>query len=276
MKLGISIELYNIDELELKLKAASKSGFKHCQIYLREVDVSDNIIKQVSERCRELGIRIGPVGAYANPLQPGDSPMGWDMEKVKRLIPLLKELDSNTIVMWSGTASHDLFTFDPYNHSHSALEQLVQMTNGILNLLEPIKGILAFEPYYLHVLHDYRSIETFMKEVDSDRVKIVMDPPNFISPDEYDSRDKIIEELIERIGQHIGIVHFKDFSLKSDRTWEYPGPGGGVLNYRLFLDKLRMVNYQSWGIIEHVSPSEYDSARKFLEIHLRNSGINYE
>ncbi len=268
MKLGISIELYKMDELEPKLKAAADCGYKYCQMFLREVEASEHVALEVAGACEAFGIVMGPLGVYANPLRPKDAPMGYDMKKVKRTIELLPILKTNEVIMWSGTYSQQLLQYSDGNHGAGARRELARCTEEILALLDPVSGTLIFEPFYTHVLHDEESIISFLASMKTDRVKVIMDPPNHIRPDEYDNRDRRLVELVDRLHDHIGAVHFKDFRLLPDKSWDYPGPGGGVMNYPLLVRKLREYNYQSWGIIEHVGVSEYSSAKKFLEMNL--------
>ncbi len=271
MRLGISIELYKMDELEEKVGAASSCGFKYCQMFLREVEITEKTVTRVADVCKSHGLKIGPVGAYANPLRPDEAPMGWTMSKVKRMIELLPLLETNEVVIWSGTASKGLLSYAEGNFGKEAFQTLARISEELLTLLQGVNGVLTFEPYYTHVLHDITSILTLSDTVRSERLKVIMDPPNYISPDDYAKRDDRMVELIERLQSHIGAVHFKDFRLMPDGAWDYPGPGGGTMNYPLLLQKLASCGYSSWGIIEHVKPAEYASAKAFIESQLKTA-----
>jgi sugar phosphate isomerase/epimerase len=273
MKLGISIELYKLDDLEAKISAAAACGFEYCQMFLREVDVTEKSVTRVAEVCKSYGVKIGPVGAYANPLRPDEAPMGWTLTKVRRMIELLPILGSNEIVIWSGTLSSELLSYGPGNFGMEALRTIAGVSEELLELLQDINGTLMFETYYTHVLHGIPSIRALFDIVKSDRMKIIMDPPNYISPEDYDRKDEMMVELLENLRLYIGAVHFKDFRLLPDKSWDYPGPGGGVMNYPLFLQKLAECDYKSWAIIEHVKPEEYNSAKEFIESQLNTTRV---
>ncbi len=268
MKLGISIELYKLDELEAKISAAAACGFEYCQMFLREIDVTEKSVTRVAEVCKSYGVKIGPVGAYANPLRPDEAPMGWTMNKVRRMIELLPIMESNEMVIWSGSTSKDLLSYGDGNFEREALRAVARVSEELLELLQDANGTLMFETYYTHVLHGVPSILALLDLVQSDRIKVIMDPPNYISPEDYIRRDAMMVELIENLCGHIGAVHFKDFRLLPDRSWDYPGPGGGVMNYQLLLQKLAECGYESWAIIEHVKPEDYASAKAFIESQL--------
>ncbi|MHB8581420.1 MAG: sugar phosphate isomerase/epimerase family protein [Ignavibacteriaceae bacterium] len=269
MKLGISIELYKMEELEEKVSTAVACGFEFCQMFLRKVEISEVTVNKVADVCKSYGLKIGPVGAYANPLRPNDEQMGWTMNKVKKMIEFLPILGSNEIVLWSGTKADDLLAYKAGNFGKEALREVIRISEQVLELLQDMDGTLTFEPYYTHVLHDVPSIHSLLHNIQSERIKIIIDPPNYISPDDYDSRDEKMVELLDSLHAHIGAVHFKDFRLLPDRSWDYPGPGGGIMNYPLLIKKLDEYGYSSWGIIEHVGPAEYASAKAFLEAQLR-------
>ncbi len=265
MKLGISIELYKMSELEEKLQAAASCGFKYCQLFLREVEVTEETVREAAGLCKAYGIKVGPVGTYANPLRPDDAPMGWNMDKVRRMINLLPILETNEIVIWSGTTSEELLAYGEGNFDEGSMRKLAAVTEELISLLSGIRGTVTFEPYYTHVLHDIPSIRAFLDLVKSAQVKVVVDPPNYISPKDFENRDARMTELIESLHRDVGAVHFKDFKLLADGSWDYPGPGGGAMNYSLLMRKLREYEYSSWGIIEHVQPSEFAAAKGFVE-----------
>lgn len=269
MKLGISIELYKMGDLDEKLRAAAACGFEYCQLFLREVEVTEEAVSEAAKLCKSYGIKVGPVGTYANPLRPGESPMGWNMDKVRRMIALLPILETNEIVIWSGTSSKELLAYEVGNFADASMRKVVATADELLGLLSEIRGTVTFEPYYTHVLHGIPSIRAFKRSVKSDRVKVVVDPPNYISPKEFENRDARMVELVESLHDDIGAVHFKDFKLLPDGTWDYPGPGGGVMNYSLLMKKLKETGYSSWGIIEHVQPPEFAAAKAFVESKLK-------
>ncbi len=272
MKLGISIELYKMSELEEKVAAAAACGFKNCQMFLREVEVTEKNVARVSEVCRSNGLEIGPVGAYANPLRPEVTTMGCNMEKAKRVIELLPMFGSNEIAMWSGSYAEDVLAYSEGNFEKAAIQKLARTSEEILKLLESVNGTLIFETYYTQVLRDVSSVQALLNLVKSDRVKVIIDPPNYISPEEYPKRQERMIELVDRLHTNIGAVHFKDFRLLEDGTWDYPGPGGGIMDYTLLMQKLKEYDYRSWGIIEHVTPAQYASAKSFVESHITAVG----
>ena len=74
----------------------------------------------------------------------------------------------------------------------------------------------------------------------ADRIGLLLDPPNFISPDLYPKRDEEMRRLFRELGDRIQIAHFKDMKLNpTGQSVDLPGPGGGEMNYPLLISEIR-------------------------------------
>jgi len=77
----------------------------------------------------------------------------------------------------------------------------------------------------------------------ADRVGLLLDPPNFISPALYPKRDEEIRRMFRELGGRIHLVHLKDMKLNaSGQSVDLPGPGGGEMNYPLVISGLRQLD----------------------------------
>lgn len=267
-KLGISIDVTDMTGLQTQTEAAAVSGFQYCQLFYRGADLDKKMAEQIAGVCYAKGITIGPVGGYINALKPAESPMGYDLTRLLRLIDLLPILGSKQLIIWSGTLSDEhMFQMDERNTSNAAFSQLKKTIEKILSNLEAVQGTLVIEPFFTHILRDEDSILAFLADFQSSRIQVVMDPPNFMTPDRFTKQDKTLDALFHKLKPYIGVVHFKDIEPQHNGSWpfDYPGPGQGKLNYNRFVSNLKQQQFDGWGIIEHVQPHEYIAAKSFIE-----------
>lgn len=274
MKIGISIDVENMDQLNRHLIAAKESGYRYCQLFYRGDDINESLAKEIMNLCEKYSMEIGPIGGYINALKPSEITMGYTLDKLFRLIDIMPYFNSQELLIWSGTLSDEhMFQKDDRNHTPEAFKQLRNITEAILKRMESIGGKLIFEPFFTHILHDENSILTFIEELGTERVKVVFDPPNFMTVERFKEQDKTLTTLFETLHRVLAGVHFKDIKLLNNESWpfDYPGPGNGELNYELLADLIKRYQYQSWGIIEHVQPDQFKAAREFIERSLSNS-----
>jgi sugar phosphate isomerase/epimerase len=268
IKLGISIDVNDMKGFNEQISAAEKAGYKYAQIFYRGDDLDKKIAGEIVKICKEKNITIGPLGCYLAALKPDEKPMGFDLKKTHKLIDLMPVFNSDQLIIWSGTLSDEhMFQYDERNFKEEAFEKLSSVASELLDHLNEVNGYLAVEPFFTHIINDIESFKRLKGRVNSDKLKIVMDMPNFFTKEKFTEQDKLLNNLFSELADDISVVHFKDIKLAKEGSWpfEYPGPGKGELNYDLFLENIRKNNFNSWGIVEHVQPSEYSEAKKFLE-----------
>ncbi len=268
MKLGISIDVGNLGEFNDQILAAEKAGYNYCQVFYRGDDIDKGAAEEIVRICKKKNITIGPLGCYLSALKPLDRPMGYDLEKTHKLIELMPVFGSDQLIIWSGTLSDEhMFQYDERNFTDKAFEKLTSITRELIDHLKKVNGYLSIEPFFTHIINDPDSFKKLKLKSESDRLKIVMDIPNFFKKGMFPRRDEIINDLFRELAGDISMVHFKDIKAAKDDSWpyEYPGPGKGDLNYELFIENINRYNFNSWGIIEHVQPAEFADAKKFLD-----------
>jgi sugar phosphate isomerase/epimerase len=267
MKLGISIDVNNMQEFDTQISAAGKAGFKYCQIFYRGEDLNKNLAGEIVKICKEKNIIVGPLGCYLLALKPDESPMGFNLKKTHKLIDLMPAFGSDQLIIWSGTLSNEhMFQYDERNFKEEAFDKLTDIVKELLDHLNDVNGNLAVEPFFTHIINDDISFKKLKDKVKSDKLNIVMDTPNFFTKEKFEVQDKTINILFSGLENDISIIHFKDIKRAKDDSWpfEYPGPGKGELNYNLLMENINRYVPDCWGIIEHVQPPEYADAKKFL------------
>lgn len=268
MQIEISIDVENLDQLRTQLHAAQEAGFRFCQLFYRGQDLNKENAKLIKAMCDRFGIEIGPIGGYINALKPQEKPMGYSLNRLFGLIELMPLFESRELVIWSGTYSDEhMFQADERNHTPKALVQLKKITEALLKKMELFDGHLIFEPFFTHILGDEQTIVTFIDDLQTDRVKIALDPPNFMTPERFAQPDQSLTGLFEKMWPYTAGLHFKDIRRIYNDSWPfaYPGPGDGELDYHLISKLVKKEPLHSWGIIEHVQPNNYGSAKQFID-----------
>jgi sugar phosphate isomerase/epimerase len=273
LRLGMMLQGGSTSALLKNAKAVAAAGFDTVQLSFF-FDPSAEELRTLAKELQALKLKTVAFGTYINPLQPDNATfMGSTKAAMKQISALADLFSCKQFVIWSGSHSPRFDTPDPRNHTEKAVQTVQQaIRDVVLPLLEPIGGRVAIEPYYRHVLGSIEMAEAIFEPFPADKVGLLADPPNFISPELYPRREAEMSRLFSRLGNRIHLAHFKD--LKLDATGnnvDLPAPGLGVMDYREYARQLRRLGRPVYCILEHIAANteEMASRKAWVEQQLR-------
>lgn len=278
IRLGMMLQGTSTDDLLSQAGRIAAAGFDAVQLTFFWEPAADEL-RRLSEELRNRKLSVLAFGVYFNLFRPDD--MGF-MRSSRRTMQLVAEhsdwFDCRQFVTWSASYSPQFRGADPRNHSPEAVAELQRAIREVaLPILEPIGGRVAFEPYYPHVFGSPELAAQVLAPFPAERVGLVMDPPNFISPELYPQREEEMLRAFRELGDRIHFVHFKDMKLNPNgQAVDLPGPGGGEMNYPLYLAELRKLGRPVTGIIEHIKAESevMGKTKAWVEGRLRESSTD--
>jgi L-ribulose-5-phosphate 3-epimerase len=90
--------------------------------------------------------------------------------------------------------------------------------------------IVGIEGGTNHPTHTPRRMKRLLDLIPSNHLQVIYDPANFISLDNYQNQEALIEEAFELFGDKMVILHAKDFIIEGQEVKIVP-VGHGMLNY---------------------------------------------
>ena len=268
LQLGVMLDCVDLDVLERKAAHAEAAGYTACQVSVRwEITPGEAVCAE--EICRKRGLDVVAYGAYIHLLRPDDETFhGVAIPAVYNLIEAMRETRCRRIVVWSGTHGRRLGEGHPDNWTAATHEAAVAQARDLATRLRMYDGLLCLEPYYMHVLRTPEEYAAFAHEVDPDVVRVVLDPPNFVPPDDYDRFPELLPQNVAPRAPVVGLVHLKDFTRAADGSLRMPGPGQGSVDYAAFIGALRENGVTAPAIIEHIDSDSVPDmlrAREYVE-----------
>jgi sugar phosphate isomerase/epimerase len=273
IRLGMMLQGDSASDLQEKAKRIAAVGFERVQVtFLFQPTVGE--LKTLSRTLGKLNLKTVAFGTYFNLFRPDDTSFMRSSRAIMKLIAANAELfGCKQFVTWSGSYSATFAGDDPRNHAREAVTHLHRAIGELLlPIIEPIGGRVAFEPYYPHVVGTVEMAKAVLTPFSADRIGLLLDPPNFISPDLYPRRDDEMRRVFRELGDRIQIVHFKDMKLSpTGRSVDLPGPGGGEMNYPLLVSEIRKLDRPLDCIIEHINPERavMSKTKAWIEERLR-------
>jgi sugar phosphate isomerase/epimerase len=276
IRLGMMLQAASAAELQKNAKTIASVGFDTIQLSFFFHPTADEL-KSLADTLKELKLKTAAFGTYFNLFRPDDTSfMRSSIATMKLVAEQAALFDCRQFVTWSASYSPKFTGTDPRNHTPEAVGQLHRAIREIvLPALDPIGGRVAFEPFFPHVVGTLAMANEVFAPFPADRVGLLLDPPNFISPDLYPKREEEMRRLFRELGDRIHLAHFKDMKFNAaGNAVSLPGPGGGEMNYPLLISEIRKLRRPLPCIIEHIKPepAEMSKTKAWVEARLSGDG----
>jgi sugar phosphate isomerase/epimerase len=239
------------------LHAARQAGFRRIQVYFDWVHVDESYLRGLPAWVQEEGLQVEVLGAYVNCVAPSILIMGTRAQDLDRAIELAPRLGAKRLTVWTGGYGPKLFTADARNFTPAASDAILRTLEPRFKRLEEQKLRLALESYITLACPDAPSLRRLLDRTPP-FINAVFDPPNLTPIALYGKRDEVLREMLTTLKDRVGVVHWKDFRLAKDgKSYDLPGPLGGVMNYSLFLECVKQLPSDTPIMAEHISASQY-------------------
>ncbi len=273
IRLGMMLQGVSAAELQERARAIAAASFDTVQVTFFFQPTAEEL-RSLARTLKDLGLKTVAFGTYFNLFRPDDAGfMGSSQAAMKLVAAHAGLFDCKQFVTWSASYSPQFGGAEPRNHTPEAVAQLHRaIREVILPVLDPIGGRVAFEPDFPPVLGTVELAKEVLAPFPADRVGLLLDPPNFITPALYPKRGEELRRLFRELGARIHLAHFKDMKLNSaGQSVDLPGPGGGGMNYPLLISEIRRLNRPLSCIIEHIKaePAEMTKTKAWVENQLR-------
>jgi len=235
---------------------------------------SDEETERVGASFADRGISIYEVAAYTSLIHEDAETRRDNIDRVKRKIEQASIVGARCVATVGGSAAG--WAPHPATRSEASWQLLLDATREILDMT-PDHVTFCLEPWPPTVLPDLESLTRVIQEVGSERLGILYDPANLMTPETYFTTGELIHEAFERLGDRFIAVHCKDISWLMDGMQTGLGetvPGRGVLDYDTFLNRVASAATELPLIIEHLKgPEDVLEAASFIrqrarELHL--------
>jgi sugar phosphate isomerase/epimerase len=273
--LGMMLQGGSAADLQEQAKRIAAVGFDTVQLTFFFHPTLDEL-KKLSNTLGQLKLKVVALGTYFNLFRPDDTSFMHSSQATMKLLAAQVELfGCKQFVTWSGSYSSQFGGADPRNHTPDAISQVQRAIREIvLPIVEPMGGRVAFEPYYPHVLGSLELAKQLFAPFPADQIGLLLDPPNFISPELYPKREEEMRRLFRELGDRIHLAHFKDMRLNAaGSSVDLPGPGGGEMNYPLLISDIRKLHRPVNCIVEHIKAesAEMSKTKTWVDQQLRQS-----
>jgi len=271
MNIGIVTLTFPKRTSEEAARIIAENGFRHVQLFFCHPDIDRwqyngrpdvSHIKgaeaqRIIEPFRRRDIEVTALGVYTNPIEPDDA--GWEanLAYFYEMMRIAQEMGIKVVITEGGHVRRDGGEDLGATMSEASWERIIRFARRLAPRAEEHDVTVAFEPYFLTQLSSAKRTRDFLEAVDSDRIRVLLDPANLLA-------NNSLDEMFSQLGPYIVGIHAKD--RKIGIHGGVPA-GQGDLDYARFLQLCAEHKPDMPVIIEYVNEQNYLEARDLLLRH---------
>jgi sugar phosphate isomerase/epimerase len=212
-------------------------------------------------------IEIVGVSGTFNLIDPDEAKRRELLGRLDVLGEATRAIGCELITLCTGTRDpEDMWRAHPDNGSPQAWHDLLRGLEQALAAAERHDVLLGIEPETGNVVSSVRKARQLLDELQSRRVKIVIDPANLFYHGAVERMRDTIAEAFQLLGPDIAMAHAKE--LAADGTTGQLAPGRGVLDWNYYLDTLARMNFSGPIVMHGLPEADVPAAARFLRSKL--------
>lgn len=278
MQLGIRLHDVNaglapeLQTMEARAQKAREEGFSCVHLALGKVikgvtfdncALSEGLAMHTKRVFAENGLDIAVLGCYLNLAHP-------DPEKLKDIqsryyghLRVAALMGAGVVGTETGAPNPE-YKMDANTHSGEALDAFIRGLAPVVERAERWGVSVAIEPVWKHIVYDADRAVKVLDAIQSPNLRIILDPVNLLYAGNADDRERVIGDAIHKLGEHVAVVHLKDFAREGDDL-RAVAAGTGEMDYTQVLRFMKERKPYIQATLENTSNDNAATAREFLQ-----------
>ncbi len=244
MKKGIRAHDVSASGLENIAKRCKEMGMEYIQLALDKsvegIKYGDFSPEYAAELKAQLGdIKIAVLGSYINPSSSDEETLKTGMDKFKEKIRYASIM--KPIVVGTETGYYGSELSVERNNTEEVYQYFLKNMRELVAEAEKYDVTIGIEGVQCFVINTPQRMARMLEDLNSDNVRVIFDPVNYLNIDNYTRQDQIINDAFDLFADKIVAVHAKDFVVE-DNQMKKVIHGEGILNYELIFKRLKEHN----------------------------------
>lgn len=156
------------------------------------------------------------------------------------------------------------YKLDANTHTAEALEAFIRGLAPVVECAEHWGVSVAIEPVWKHIVFDADRAVQVLRAIASPNLRIILDPVNLLYGGNADQRERVIGDAIEKLGEHVAMVHLKDFVREGDEL-RAVAAGTGEMDYTQVLRFMKERKPYIQATLENTTNDNAVQSREFLQ-----------
>ncbi len=276
MQIGIFAKTFHGNDPTSVLTSAKLAGYDGVQYNLacsglesmpEHVPMAASLA--IAAAAASTGQAIFAVSGTYNMIHPDPAVRAAGHLRLQGLAAACKGIGTRLITLCTGTRdATDQWRHHPDNGSPEAWRDLLASFEVAVQIAERYDLLLGVEPELANVVSSAPVARRLIDTLQSDRVRIVLDPANLFEVAEEDQRRALIAEAVDLLADRIVMAHAKD----RDAAGGFATAGKGVVDFGDFLLRLREAGFDGPLVTHGLTSAEAAGVAAFLRGQLQALG----
>lgn len=272
LQLGIRLHDMREGSLEERAAWAQEQGFSCVHLALSKTIpgfkmVPNTLHAGLGKHIRGIfsahGVDVAVLGCYKNLAHPDPTTVRDLQELYIAHLRMAIALQCSVVGTETGAPNAE-YRFEPNCHTETALQSFLRGMEPVLEAAETLGVLFAIEPVWNHIVWNPRVARRVLDEMASPNLRIILDPVNLLSMENYQQREQVIDEALELLGEAVEVVHLKDFRVEDGKLVSVAA-GTGMMDYRAIMEYLKKEKPYIQATLENTVPENAVTARAYLE-----------
>lgn len=225
--LQLGIRLHDVNDkapgamqtLEARAAKAREEGF--CCVHLAlakcirgvtfdDAALTEGLAAHVRRVFQSEGLDVAVLGCYLNLAHPDEEKLREFQSRYYGSLRVAALAGIGMVGTETG-APNAAYQLDANTHGDEALQTFIRNIAPVVERAESCGVTLAIEPVFNHIVYSPDRALEVLRAVKSRNLRIIFDPVNLLAPENLDRRERVLGEAMDKLCDHIAMVHLKDY-----------------------------------------------------------------
>jgi sugar phosphate isomerase/epimerase len=275
MQLGIFAKTFTATGALPALRAVADAGYAAAQFNMACLElpsmpdsIEPGAARSVAVASDATRVSIAAVSGTYNMIHPDRSVRSQGLARLEVLAASCADMGTRLITLCTGTRdAQDQWRWHPDNASEAAWSDLRAEMEAAIAIAERFDIELGIEPELANVVSGARAARRLLDEMNSQRLRIVLDPANLFEVADRSERHRLIDEAVDLLAAEIGMAHAKDRHADGN----FAAAGQGVVDFPHFIGRLKAAGFDGPLITHGLTEAEAPGVGAFLRSVLEAS-----
>lgn len=278
MQIGIRLHDVNAalgpdrQTLEARAETARAEGFSCVHLAFSKVirgasfddcALTEGLALYTKRVLAQNGLDAAVLGCYLNLAHPDPAALKDIQSRYYGHLRIAALLGAGVVGTETGAPNPEYRT-DANTHGRLALETFIRNLAPVVERAEHWGVAVAIEPVWKHIVYDADRALAVLNAIRSPNLRIILDPVNLLYDGNADQREQVIGEAMDKLADHIAVVHLKDF-VRAGRELNACATGTGEMDYTAILRFMKARKPYIQATLENTSNDNAETVREFIE-----------
>ena len=278
MQIGIRLHDVNAQSpaeeqtLEARAAKARDEGFSCVHLALAkcikgvtfdDAALTEGLGAYVRRVFRQQELDVAVLGCYLNLAHPDENKLRAFQSRYYGSMRVAAVAGIGMVGTETGAPNAE-YKLDANTHGQEALRTFMRNLEPVVACAEHYGVTMAIEPVWNHIVYNADRALEVIRGIGSRNLRIIFDPVNLLGTENVDAREKVIGDAMEKLCDHIAMVHIKDFVREGDKLVSVAA-GTGEMDYSAILRFLKARKPYIQATLENTCNENAVASRELIE-----------